>query len=619
MRTSRPCCDAWIKEQWAGTISFMAGETQRRLAAIVSADVVGYSRLMSANEVDTHARLRSRFSGLIGPMIAAHGGRVVKLMGDGLLAEFPSIIDAVRWAAEAQTKVAGLDDGYPEDQRIIYRVGINLGDVIVDGEDIFGDGVNLADRLQDMAEPGGICISDKVHAEISGKLATEFVDGGLRTAKNIETPIHVWHWSPDNAQGVRTGTSKSGPSHSDKPSIAVLPFNNFSADTEQEFFADGIVEDLITALSRFPWLFVVARNSTFSYKGKNVPIMQVANDLGVRYVVEGSVRSSKTRLRVSVQLIEAASGHHIWAENYDRPVGELFDLQDEITRSITGVLIPALSAAERERSLRDTRPDLDAWQEFQKGLAYFYRPYSDAEHARARELFDRSVELDPGFADAHAMIALMGIYALDSGQHSYNATLDEILAEAEQAARMAVQCDDGNALAHMVLGRVYGLKGNFEAGIPESEIAVRLNPNLAMAHYEMGFNLNRAERYDEAIECFDRAITLSPNDPSRWNFYLVKGFALYGLDRFEDSIVCYKEAARMRPAAFWPLALLAGSLSALDRLEEARGVLSNALERKPDLAEFLATRAKKSKEKGQIVPYHIRRLRKDLIKAGLPE
>ena len=335
----------------------MAEGTQRRLAAIVSADVVGYSRLMGEDEVGTHARLKARFSELVGPKIAEHGGRVVKLMGDGLLAEFSSVIEAVNWAVEVQTKVAEFETNRRDDQRIDYRVGVNLGDVIVDGDDIFGDGVNVAARLQEIAEPGGICISEKVYAEVHGKLGVEFADGGAQVVKNIAQPIHVWRWSPD---GTEESLSKTAPSSElalpDKPSIAVLPFNNMSGDPEQEYFSDGMTEEIITALSRIDMLFVIARNSSFTYKGRAVDIRQVARELGVRYVLEGSVRRASNRVRITGQLIEAASGAHLWADKFDGALEDIFDLQDQIAESVVGVIEPTLRTAEIERSKRK-RPE----------------------------------------------------------------------------------------------------------------------------------------------------------------------------------------------------------------------------------------------------------------------
>jgi adenylate cyclase len=387
-----------------------------------------------------------------------------------------------------------------------------------------------------------------------------------------------------------------------------------SSDPEQAYFADGIVEDLITALSRFPWLFVIARNSSFSYKGKPVPVKQVSEELGVRYVVEGSVRRSDTRLRVTAQLIDAVNDRHVWADSYDRPVGDLFDLQDEITQTITGVLVPALSIAERERFSRDNRPSIDAWEAYQKGLAYYYQPYSDEVHSQTRRLFDSAIELDPSIADAHVMIALMGVYAINSGQSSYSGSREEILAEALHAAERAVQLEDNNALAHTALGRLRGLMGDDEAGIAECETAVNLNPNIATAHHELGFVLFYAGRYAEAISCFDKALQLSPNDPSRWNFFLLKGDALTFAGEFEEAIVNLIDASRLRPTSIWPYIALAGALVGLERMEEARAAMENALARKPDCTSSFVADASKGLPSDD-VKKSIERLQQ----AGLPD
>lgn len=558
----------------------MVEDIQRKLAAIVSIDGCGYSRLMGADEVGTFEALRAHRDKLFDPLIAQHSGRIVKAMGDGLLLEFPSVVGATMCALAIQKGMLERNADVPKEKLIAFRIGINLGDVIIDGEDVHGDGVNIAARLQEIAEPGGICISDRVLEDVQYRLNDHFEDAGERSLKNITRPVRVWRWVAERTRAALE--SKQQLPLPDRPSIVVLPFNSLSSDPEQAFFADGIVEDLITALSRFPWLFVIARNTSFAYKGKAVSVRSVSQELGVRYLVEGSVRSSSARLRVSAQLIDAINDRHIWADNYDRPTGDLFDMQDEISQAIVGVLVPELGKAERERSLRSNRPNLGAWEALQKGLDFYYRPYNEADHAEARRLFDRAIELDSKFSEAYAMVALMGIYALVSGQSSYTGTDEEILAEAAQAARAAVQLEDNNALAHMVLGRTHQLRGDGEAGIAECETAIRLNPNFALAHHELGFVLIHEGKYAESVSCFDQAIRLSPNDPSRWNFYIMKGIALYAIGEFETSIVNLKEAARLRPTAFWTYLFLAGAFVGLGRIDEARTAMKEALARKPD-------------------------------------
>lgn len=323
---------------------------------------------------------------------------------------------------------------------------------------------------------------------------------------------------------------------------------------------------------------------------------------------------SSSRLRITVQLIDAVNDRHVWAENYDRETGDLFELQDEISQSITGVLVPALSGAERERYQRENRPKLDAWAAHQKGLMYYYRPYSDANHAESRRLFDQSIQLDPNFADAHAMIAMMGVYSINSGQTSYAGSKDEILSEAKLAAERAVQLDDRNALAHVALGRANQLVGHDRAAISEGEKATRLNPNLAIAHHELGFILYQSGRLQESIQCFDRAIKLSPNDPSRWNFHLLKASALLLLSEFDGAIAGFEESSQLRPTAFWPFIGLAAAYVAQERTADAQVALNAALERNPNW-----TVAKMSGVFGGLPHKHGVMWLNYMRKAGLPE
>jgi len=549
---------------------------QRRLTAILAADIVGYSRLMSEDETRTLATLATFLNELLEPAVRNQGGQIVKRMGDGWFIEFSNATDAVSFATKVQTALSG-------HATIQLRIGIHIGDITLQDDDLYGSGVNIAARLESLAEPGQVLISDAAYSSLDEKSAAPFGEGQTHNLKNITRPVQVWRWAY-----ARPGHSndQANPgltlAETDMPSIAVLPFSNLSSDPEQEFFADGIVEDLIMALTRFAWLFVIARNSCFSYKGKSVHSKQVAEELSVRYVVEGSVRQSATRIRVTAQLIDAAHDRTVWSQTYDRPTGDLFDIQDDISQSITGVMVPAISEAERNRCLRNTRPSLDAWEAYQKGLAHYYRPYSEADNAAALDLFEQSIALDPSFADAHAMVALMGVYAINSGQSSFKGTRQEILDGARQAGERAVQADDDNALAHVALGRANDIVGNTDLAIAECRTAVSLNPNLALAHHELGFVLSNAGFLKDAIPCHDKAIRLSPNDPSRWNFHLLKGISLIGIGENDLSLTSFTEAARLRPKAFWPQLGIAHCYVRLDQMDKAKAAINEALQRNPD-------------------------------------
>jgi len=374
---------------------------ERRLAAILAVDVVGYTRLMGEDEAGTLVALKTHRQELIEPKIAEHRGRLIKLMGDGALVEFSSVIDALACAAEIQNRMAERNRQEADGPRITFRIGINLGDVIVEGDDLYGDGVNVAARLEGLAEPGGICISAKVYDEVKNKLALGYEDLGEQELKNIAEPIRVYLIVPERA--AESSKAKAGEDLAlpEKPSIAVLPFDNMSGDPEQDFLADGITEDLITALSKIRWFFVIARNSTYTYKGKAVEVKQVARELGVRYVLEGSVRKAGNRVRVTAQLIDATSGRHVWAERYDRQIEDIFDLQDEMTLTIVGAVEPELSAAERDRVRAKPPENLDAWESYQRGLWHMWG-YGRDGNLEAENLLKRATELDPGFAPAYA-------------------------------------------------------------------------------------------------------------------------------------------------------------------------------------------------------------------------
>ena len=448
---------------------------ERRLAAIMSADVAGYSRLMGKDEAGTLAALKALRREVFAPQVAAHNGRIVKLMGDGALVEFPSIVQAVDCAVAVQRALAGRNAG----PAIKLRIGINLGDIIIEGTDIDGDGVNVAARIQEVAEPGGIALSGSTYDQVTGKVEAIFADGGEHELKNITKPVRVWHWSDD----VVAGTSIAEPLPlPDKPSIAVLPFDNMSGDPEQEYFSDGITEDIITELSRFRSLFVIARNSSFHYKGQSLKVQDIGRDLGVQYIVEGSVRKAGNRVRITAQLVAAESGNHLWAERYDRDLDDIFAVQDEVTHAIVTAIEPTLGSAERDRAHRKPTGSLDAWESYQRGLWNLYR-YAAQENTEAQSFFRRAIELDPNFAPAHAGLAHAIYLSFFLGFRTDRAPA---LGEARAAAQRAVTLDGDDAVAHAIAGRVHTMLGERDAAISACETALALNPNLAMAHLVLG-------------------------------------------------------------------------------------------------------------------------------------
>src|SRR6266481_4930073 len=376
-------------------------QTKRKLAAILAADIAGYSRLMGADEEGTLARLKLLRRELIDPKNKQHHGRIVKTTGDGILIEFPSVVDAVRCAIEVQRSMVERNADVPQEKRIEFRVGVNLGDVMIEGRDLYGDGVNIAARLEAFAEPSGICISSTVFNHARDKVPFDVEDAGEQTLKNIARPVHVYRIIIDPIQ--RPATPKlevPALALPDKPSVAVLPFTNMSGDPEQEFVSDGIAEDVITALSHYPSLFVIARNSSFTYKGRTVDVKQVGRELGVRYVLEGSVRKAGNRIRVTAQLIEAETGKHVWAERYDRDLADIFAVQDEIAQAVTVAIAPAIAGAEQQRAMRKPPDSLDAWAAYQRGLWHLSKA-SIADNALAQKFFQQAIDLDPSFAGGY--------------------------------------------------------------------------------------------------------------------------------------------------------------------------------------------------------------------------
>jgi adenylate cyclase len=485
---------------------------ERRLAAVLAADVAGYSRLMGADEVGTLAALKTYRREVVDPAIAAHNGRIVKTTGDGMLLEFASAVDAVTYAMVVQDKMAERNAGTTK--KITFRIGINVGDIIIDGDDIFGDGVNVAARVENECEPGGVCLSGSAFEQVRGKTSFAFEDLGERSLKNIDRPVRLYAvrsaaYSVEATTKSRAETGIPLPLP-DKPSIAVLPFTNMSGDPEQDYLADGIVEDIITALSRFKALFVIARNSSFTYKGRAVDVKQVGRELGVRYVLEGSVRKAANRVRITGQLVDAATGAHLWADRFDADLGDIFDLQDRVTESVVGAIAPAVERAEIERAKRKPTESLDAYALYLRGSVRSYQLASQA-HAEALRLFNSAIELDPDFATAYGRAASCYVYA--KGEGWISVTPNEI-AEVTRLARRAVELgkDDAIALAAAGIALAFVVR---DLGVAAALIdrALVLNSNLAEAWNFGGWVKNWLGEPEPAIERFARAMRLSPLDP----------------------------------------------------------------------------------------------------------
>ncbi len=573
---------------------------ERRLVAILAADVVGYSRLMGEDEAGTLAALQAHRAEIFDPVIAERGGRLVKLMGDGALVEFTSVVDAVEAALAIQQRIEA--DG---DSRIRLRIGINLGDVIIDGDDIYGDGVNVAARLEALAEPGGICISSIVHESIGNRVEAEFTDTGEHEVKGIARPIHVWRW-PAGGAALADQAPLALP---EKPSIAILPFDNMSGDPEQEFFADGMAEDIITGLSRFRSLFVIARNSSFGYKGKSPDVREVARELGVLYILEGSIRRAGARIRVSAQLIDGVTGNHLWAERYDRELEDIFTVQDEVTQAIIAAIAPEIGDVERERSQRKPPESLDAWDIYQRGLAA-YHSSTEVGLTSAIEQFDKVNEIDPTFALAFAMAAgARWRYAL----HFEPDDRAEVLNQALEKAYTAITLDPRDATGLCHAGEVHSMLGQHEMAILKLEGAIALNPADAIARYFLGGVLRRAGRAEEAIPHIDHAMRLSPRDIWLTGMMTDRAFVLFDLERYEEAFD-WAQRARLSPnPRTMTFAIFAAVLVKLGRLDEGRVAVNDLLAHAPGLTytKYRANLFGTSEV--------MERLAAALRKAGLPE
>jgi adenylate cyclase len=611
-------------------------EVKRKLAAILSADVKGYSRLMGADEEGT-LRTLTAYREVMATLIQQQHGRVVNAPGDAMLAEFESVVDAVKSAVEIQRELAKRNADLPIDRRMEYRIGINLGDVMVDGDSIYGDGVNIAARMESLADGGGICISGTVYDHVKNKLPLGYEYHGEQTVKNISEPIRVYRvlMEPE-AAGKVIGEKKAKPRQwqrailslvvvlivvvaviaiyhfylrpaprpievaskekmafplPDKPSIAVLPFTNMSGDSKEDYFSDGITEEIITALSKVPYLFVIARNSTFTYKGKPVKVKQVSEELGVRYVLEGSVRRSGNQLRITAQLIDAITGHHLWADRYDRDQREVFALQDEITKKILTELQVKLTVGEQARLYGRGTDNLEAYIKVLQGREYYWRLDREG-NIMARKLFEEAIALDPKYA---APYWLLGMTHILDAWFDWGKSKEESISRTIELAKKAISLDDFDSNAHGLLVAPYRMKGEHDNAIAEGKRAVELDPNSADAHVWLGIALYTADRAEEAVPLLEKAIRLNPFAHTWYFLQLGQAYSYSG--RHDEAIAAYQRALQLSPNNLFAHLGLTATYILLGRDKEASPHVKEILKISPGFS--LDRYAEKMPQKNQ--------------------
>jgi adenylate cyclase len=578
---------------------------ERKLAAILAADVVGYSRLMGEDEAGTLARLKSLRKELVQPKITGGHGRIVKLMGDGLLAEFPSVVEAVRCAVAIQQELAGREADIPDERRLKLRIGVNLGDIIGEGSDIYGDGVNVAARLESLAQPGGICISGKVYEEVGNKLPTAFEDLGEQHVKNIPELVRMYRWTGTSAAPTPAMAEAMGALPlPDKPSIVVLPFDDMSDDAGDLFFADGITEDIITELSRFSSLFVIARNSAFTYKGRAVKPQEVRRDLGVRYIIEGSVRRSGDRVRVTVQLIDSETGSHVWADRYDREFGDIFDLHDELTQAIVATLPGRLLLAEEKRIRRKPPQQMAAYDYVLAGRIHHHRVTGE-DNAEALRMLESAIQLDPNFAEAYAWKACTLGQALQFG---FCADFAETEKEAFAAIDKALSLDENDVECHRLLCEVRMESRRLDQAKTHNELALAMNPNDPRIVAQRGELLTWLGRPEEGVAWIERAMRADPFGASGRAHLL--GLTFYTARRYAEAIDAYKKIVSPN---YMNLAEAAACHARIDDQAGATELATAALRLNPDFTvdQYMRTRTYHD-------PVDAEHLAEGLRAAGLP-
>jgi adenylate cyclase len=554
---------------------------QRKLAAILAADVVGYSRLMGRDESGTVARLRKTREQILAPILARRGGRIVKLTGDGAIIEFASAVEALSAAIEFQEAMA--EDARKESAHnsLLFRIGLHLGDLIVDGDDLYGDGVNVAARLEGEAPPGGIVVSGTARDFVGERVKARFSDLGELALKNIERPVRAWRIEWDAADWKYIAAHAPQPAQPnelalavpDKPSIAVLSFTNMTGDADQDYLGDGIAEDIITMLSRSWLLFVIARNSSFTYKGRAVDIKQVGRELGVRYVLEGSVRRGGNRIRVTAQLIDAETGNHLWAEKYDRDLNDIFAVQDEITDAVTVSIEPAIAKMERHRAVRKPPQSLGAWEAYQRGLWHMGR-IGVTENQAAKAFFRQTIDLDPNFARAHALLAA----AIFQGSSLYQtSSFAEVRDEVLTTAQRAIALDPLDAEAHACMGWVLFLRGDCAGALTEARQALAISRSFWGAHHLLGAVLLFSSSPREGFEALRESLRLDPHNTSRHVILVQIAIAHYFLREYDAAVVAAEQAILFFPDHPWSYRWLAAALGQAGRSQEAAQALQRAV------------------------------------------
>ena len=574
---------------------------ERRLSAILAADIAGYSALMGADEARTVRDLKGH-QAVVLPMIGEFAGRIIDTAGDGILAEFPSVVNAVKCALAIQSRMAERNAAIEPERRMQFRVGINIGDVVYDEARIYGDGINVAARLEGIAEAGGICVSSKVYDEINGRIDLEFEDIGAQELKNIARPVHAYHV---RLNGIPRPAA--APALPEKPSIAVLPFQNMSGDPEQEYFADGMTEDLITDLSKVSGLFVIARNSSFVYKGQSVKVQEIGRDLGVRFVLEGGIRKAGNRVRITAQLIDAGSGGHLWAERFDRDLTDIFATQDEVVEKIVGALAVTLTQGEERRLRRRGTSSVEAYETWLRARESLSRSTREGV-AQARAMHLRAIELDPHFAAPHAGLSLAAIsdYVSD-----WAADPAQALDEAERWAHRALELDDQEPVSHMALGNVLLWRRNHAGALAEFGRMIELDPNFAQGHSATGLALMYAGRAAEALEAFAVAKRLDPHYTSIVLHFMAQTH--FSLGQYETATKQLLERIARTPATDSSRMMLASCYGHLGRADDARAAWAGLLKVNPGFS--LAQRER-------VLPYKnaadFQRIVEGLAKAGLP-